>query len=106
MRWQSLRAAGSSTDLLENSTGATMSRLAIRLMTLAMVSTALIAAPLFTARTATAGGEPTPSDSPPPPKSKKKTSQNGSGPGDSAFVQGYRTAYATIYQSGDYATAI
>jgi tetratricopeptide (TPR) repeat protein len=83
-----------------------MTRFAIRLMTLAMFSMALIAAPLLTAGTAAAGGDPTPTDSPPPPKSKKKTSQNGSGIGDPAFVQGYRTAYATIYDRGDYATAI
>jgi tetratricopeptide (TPR) repeat protein len=83
-----------------------MTRFAIRLMTLAMFSMALIAAPLLTAGTATAGGDPTPSESPPPPKSKKKTSQNGSGINDPAFVQRYRAAYATIYDRGDYAAAI
>jgi tetratricopeptide (TPR) repeat protein len=83
-----------------------MTRFAIRLMTLAMFSMALIAAPLLTAVTAAAGGEPTPSESPPPPKSKKKSSQNGPGVGDPAFVQGYRTAYATIYDRHDYASAI
>jgi tetratricopeptide (TPR) repeat protein len=83
-----------------------MTRFAIRLMTLAMFSMALIAAPLLTAGTAVAGGDPTPTDSPPPPKSKKKTSQNGSGINDPAFVQGYRSAYATIYDRGDYAAAI
>jgi tetratricopeptide (TPR) repeat protein len=83
-----------------------MTRFAIRLMTLAMFSMALIAAPLLTAGTAAAGGDPTPSESPPPPKSKKKTSQNGSDIGDLAFVQGYRSAYATIYDRGDYAAAI
>ena len=83
-----------------------MTRFAIRLMTLAMFSMALIAAPLLTAGTAAAGGDPTPSESPPPPKAKKKSSQNGSGTNDPAFVQGYRTAYATIYDRGDYAAAI
>ena len=83
-----------------------MTRFAIRLATLAMFSMALIAAPLLTVGPATAGGDPTPTDSPPPPKSKKKTSQNGSGISDPAFVQGYRTAFATIYDRGDYAAAI
>jgi tetratricopeptide (TPR) repeat protein len=83
-----------------------MSKFAIRLMTLAIFSMALIAAPLLTARSAVAGGEPTPSESPPPPaKSKKKTSENGTQI-DTAFVEGYRAAYATIYDRNDYASAI
>ncbi|HEV7879960.1 tetratricopeptide repeat protein [Bradyrhizobium sp.] len=81
-----------------------MSKFAIRLMTLAIFSTALIAAPLLTARTAAAGGEPTPSESPPPAKSKKR-SENGTR-FDTAFVDGYRAAYATIYDRNDYASAI
>jgi tetratricopeptide (TPR) repeat protein len=83
-----------------------MSKFAIRLMTLAMFSMALIAAPLLTAKYAVAGGEPMPSESPPPPKSKKKTSENGSGISNPAFVQGYRAAYATVYDRNDYASAI
>jgi tetratricopeptide (TPR) repeat protein len=83
-----------------------MTRFTIRLMTLAMFSMALIAAPVLTATNAIAGGEPMPSESPPPPKSKKKTSENGSGVSNPAFVQGYRAAYAAIYDRGDYTSAI
>jgi len=83
-----------------------MTRFTIRLMTLAMFSMALIAAPLLTTGKAVAGGEPTPSESPPPPKSKKKTSENGSGINSPAFVQGYRAAYAAIYDRNDYASAV
>ena len=37
---------------------------------------------------------------------KKKSSENRSGVDDPAFINGYRAAYATIYDRGDYATAI
>jgi tetratricopeptide (TPR) repeat protein len=91
-----------------------MNRSAIRLLTLAMVSMAWLAAPTLIS-IATAGGDP-PSTSPPPPppadtkakvKSKKKTS-DASPPGaeDPAFANGYRAAYATIYDRNDYAAAI
>jgi tetratricopeptide (TPR) repeat protein len=82
-----------------------MSKFVIRLMTLAIFSMALIVAPLLTTRVAVAGGEPTPSESPPPPTSKKKTTENGTR-FDTAFVEGYRAAYATIYDRSDYASAI
>jgi tetratricopeptide (TPR) repeat protein len=88
-----------------------MSKFAIRLLTLAMFSTALLAAPMF-ASVCAAGGDPTPSSSPPPTdskpaaKSKKKTSELSPGSEDAAFVRGYRAAYAAIYDRNDYASAI
>jgi tetratricopeptide (TPR) repeat protein len=80
-----------------------MSKFAVRWTTLAMFSMALIAAPVLKAYAA-------PDSDPPPPSSdskskKKKTSENGS-VADPAFVQGYRTAYTTIYDRNDYAAAI
>jgi tetratricopeptide (TPR) repeat protein len=88
-----------------------MSKFAIRLMTLAMFSMALLAAPLSVSICA-AGGDPMPSSSPPPAdskpvaKPKKKTSEIQPGIEDAAFVKGYRAAYTTIYDRNDYAAAI
>jgi tetratricopeptide (TPR) repeat protein len=81
-----------------------MSKFAIRLSTLAMLSMALPTAPLLVSVCA-AGGDPPASDSKPPPKSKKSSAIN---PGieDAAFANGYRAAYATIYDRHDYANAI
>jgi tetratricopeptide (TPR) repeat protein len=82
-----------------------MRTFAIRLLTLAMFSMALLAAPMFVSVCA-AGGDPTPSnDSKPTPPPKKKTSEVSPGIED-AFTKGYRTAYATIYDRNDYAVAI
>jgi tetratricopeptide (TPR) repeat protein len=89
-----------------------MNRFAIRLLTLAVFSMALLAAPTFMS-IAAAGGDP-PSTSPPPPpptdtkvKSKKKTSEaTPPGAENPAFSAGYRAAYATIYDRNDYAAAI
>jgi tetratricopeptide (TPR) repeat protein len=64
-----------------------MNKLAIRLLTLAMFSLALIAAPLRSTAYAAGGDNP----APPPPSDSSK---------------GYRTAYATIYDRSDYAAAI
>jgi tetratricopeptide (TPR) repeat protein len=80
-----------------------MSRFAIRLLTLAMFSVALIAAPVAVY----AAPE---SDPPPPPSSgkskKKKSSEVNPGIEYAAFANGYRAAYATIYDRHDYASAI
>ncbi len=80
-----------------------MSKFAIRLMTLAMFTMALVAAPVIRAYAA-------PDADPPPPssdsKKKKKTSENKPGITDPAFVQGYRNAYAAIYDRNEYAAAI
>ena len=82
-----------------------MSKFAIRLLTLAMFSMALVAAPLVTKVHAAPD-----SDAPPPTttktKGKKKTSELTPGIEDSAFARGYRAAYATIYDRNDYTSAI
>jgi tetratricopeptide (TPR) repeat protein len=79
-----------------------MSRFAIRLLTLAMFSVALIAAPVAVYAA--------PDSDPPPPSSdkskKKRSSEVKPGIEDTAFASGYRAAYATIYDRNDYASAI
>jgi tetratricopeptide (TPR) repeat protein len=96
-----------------------MIQIAIRLVTLAMFSMALIAVPAVIPAFAAGGGGDSPSAMPPPPppsatnsksskstpKSKKKTDKQ-SGLDEPAFKQGYRAAYATIYDRNDYAGAI
>ena len=96
-----------------------MIQIAIRLVTLAMFSMALIAVPAVIPAFAAGGGGDSPSAMPPPPppsatnsksskstqKSKKKTDKQ-SGLDEPAFIQGYRAAYATIYDRNDYAGAI
>jgi tetratricopeptide (TPR) repeat protein len=95
---------------------ACMIRLVIRLVTLAVFLMALVAAPSVIPAFAAGGGDPPPSATPPAPdtrsaparsthKTKKKTSKQSS-LDDPAFVQGYRSAYATIYDRNDYAAAI
>jgi len=82
-----------------------MSKFAIRLLTLAMFSMALVAAPVVSYAAPD-------SDAPPPPptsgakKAKKKTSEIQPSIEDAAFSRGYRAAYATIYDRNDYAAAI
>jgi tetratricopeptide (TPR) repeat protein len=78
-----------------------MSKFAIRLLTLAMFSMALIAVPLLTSAHAAGGGNPSPPASDSNKKKKKSSSIE-----DSRFVEGYRAAYATIYDRNDYASAI
>ena len=82
-----------------------MSKFAIRVLTLAMFSMALLAAPLVTKAYAAPD-----SDAPPPSssgkKAKKKTSEIPPSIEDAAFAKGYRAAYATIYDRHDYAAAI
>jgi tetratricopeptide (TPR) repeat protein len=80
-----------------------MSRFAVRLLMLAMFSVALIAAPVAVYAA--------PDNDPPPPpassgKGKKKKSEVRPSIQDTAFADGYRAAYATIYDRNDYATAI
>ena len=81
-----------------------MSKFAIRLLTLAMFSIGLMAAPVITTVYAA------PDNDAPPPSStkskKKKTSEVSPGIEDAAFAKGYRAAYATIYDRNDYASAI
>jgi tetratricopeptide (TPR) repeat protein len=93
---------------------------AIKLITLAASLIALAAAPPLVPAFAAGGGggggggpmetTPTPETRSAPPakrttqKAKKKAKE--SSLGDPAFVQGYRAAYATIYDRNDYADAI
>jgi tetratricopeptide (TPR) repeat protein len=79
-----------------------MNRIAIRLLTLAMLSLTLAAAPVFNAVYAAPDNDPPP----PPPKSKKKSSEASPRSEQTAFADGYRAAYAAIYDRHDYASAI
>ncbi len=81
-----------------------MSRSAIRLLTVAMFSTALIAVPVITS--AYASGDETPAPSTSTKTQKHKKGDKSSAIEDSKFLAGYRTAYATIYDRNDYAAAI
>ncbi|WP_454619751.1 tetratricopeptide repeat protein [Bradyrhizobium cenepequi] len=78
-----------------------MQKFAIRLLTLAMLSLTLAAAPVVTAVYAAPDNDPPP----PPPKGKKKSEIRPSVE-QAAFENGYRAAYATIYDRLDYANAI
>ncbi|MDI4237042.1 tetratricopeptide repeat protein [Bradyrhizobium sp. Arg237L] len=79
-----------------------MQKFAIRLLTLAMLSLTLAAAPVVTAVYAAPDNDPPP---PPPPKGKKRSEIRPSVE-RAAFENGYRSAYATIYDRHDYANAI
>src|SRR5258708_5321534 len=83
-----------------------MNKSAIRVLPLAMYAMALIAVPLTPAYAA--GG-----DSPSPPasdakdtKKVKKKKDKSSSIDDPKFLEGYRAAYATIYDRNDYSSAI
>src|SRR5207302_9992158 len=78
-----------------------MNKLAIRLLTLALLSLTLAAAPVVTAVYAAPDNDP-----PPPDKKKKKSSEARPGIEQTAFADGYRAAYAAIYDRHDYASAI
>ena len=81
-----------------------MSRFAIRLLTLAAFSMALVTAPVITSVYAAPD-----SDAPAPSTTKgkkKKSSEAAPSREYAAFANGYRTAYATIYDRHDYANAI
>ena len=79
-----------------------MSQFAIRLLTLAMFTMALIAVPLLTPARAAGGDNP----APPAPSTKKEKKDKSSSVNDGKFIAGYRTAYATIYDRNDFASAI
>lgn len=89
-----------------------MSNLTIRQISLAFILSAFVAAP--TINLAQAAGSDTPSPPPASDSSKskgskaesKKKGEKKSSIEDPAFLQGYRTAYATIYEQNDYAAAI
>ena len=84
-----------------------MNKVAIRLLTLAMLSLTLAAAPIVTAVYAAPESDP-----PPPDKGKKKKSSEArpsteqAALAQAAFADGYRAAYGTIYDRHDYASAI
>jgi len=80
-----------------------MNRFAIRLLTLAMLSLTLAAAPIVTVVYAAPDNDPPP---PPDKGKKKKSSEARPGIEQTAFADGYRAAYATIYDRHDYASAI
>ncbi len=78
-----------------------MSKLATRLLMLAIFAMGMVTAPVVTTVYAAPDNEP-----PPPPSKKKKSSEVKPGIGDTAFAENYRAAYATIYERNDYAAAI
>jgi tetratricopeptide (TPR) repeat protein len=80
-----------------------MKTFAIRLLTLAVLSLTLAAAPVVTAVYAAPDNDPPP---PPPQGKKKRSSEVRPGGQETAFVDGYRAAFVTIYDRHDYAGAI
>ena len=94
-----------------------MTKLAIKLATLAIFSMALIAAPAPMPAVAAGGGGggADPGSPNPPPASdtqtkttshKAKKAHKQSSLNEQKFLQGYRAAYSTIYDRNDYAAAI
>jgi tetratricopeptide (TPR) repeat protein len=92
-----------------------MIRSAVKLVTLTIFLMTATASPQFIPAYAAGGGGDPPSATPPPPdtksapkstsRSKKKNSKQSS-LDDADFRQGYRAAYAAIYDRNDYAAAI
>ena len=80
-----------------------MNKFAIRLLTLAMLSVTFVAAPYVTMVYAAPDNPPPPDDS--KGKKKKKSSEVQTNQ-QTAFADGYRAAYAAIYDRQDYASAI
>ena len=80
-----------------------MTRTAIKWTTLAMFSMAVLTAPFSSAF---AAGSDTPSAPPASDKDKKKGADSGSRLQDTAFLENYRAAYATVYDKQDYPAAI
>ena len=76
-----------------------------RLLTLGLFSVALAAAPVVSKVHAMSDNNPPPPPSE-PKKGKKKSSELRSGSQQTAFAEGYRAAYAAIYDRGEYASAI
>ena len=81
-----------------------MTKFAIRLLTLAMFALATAAGPMI--QSAKAAGADTPSPPSDHSKDKKKKHDKSSSIDDPKFLEGYRAAYATIYDRHDYASAI
>jgi tetratricopeptide (TPR) repeat protein len=93
-----------------------MSKSTMRILALAVCATALLAVPLLTSAYASGDASPSPpastSTSPPTSasknvkKQKQKKADKSSSIEDGRFLEGYRAAYATVYDRNDYATAI
>jgi tetratricopeptide (TPR) repeat protein len=81
-----------------------MTKTAIRLLTLAMFATATVAGPMVNVAKAAGGEAPAPSSD--STKDKKKKNDKSSSIEDQKFLEGYRAAYATIYDRHDYTSAI
>ena len=80
-----------------------MTKLAIRLLTLAIYVMALMAVPVVNSARAAGGDSP----SPPADSTKdKKKKDRSSSIDDPRFIEGYRAAYAAIYDRNDYTSAI
>jgi tetratricopeptide (TPR) repeat protein len=82
-----------------------MTKTAIRLLTLAMYAAAIVAMPVVNSAKAAGGDNPSPPASS-SSKDKKKKSDKSSSIDDPKFLEGYHTAYTTIYDRHDYASAI
>ena len=80
-----------------------MNKLAIRILTVVMVSMALVAGPVLKAY---AAGSDTPSPPAADTKKGKKKGDKSSSIEDPKFLAAYRAAYTTIYDRNDYAAAI
>src|SRR6202795_4958364 len=80
-----------------------MKKFAIRLLALTTYVMALIAVPLLTTAYASGDEKPTP---PASDTKKEKKKYKSSSIDDPKFVEGYRAAYATIYDRNDYTAAI
>jgi tetratricopeptide (TPR) repeat protein len=86
-----------------------MNKLAIRLLALAMYSMALMAVPLLASAYAAGGENPSPPAADTKMEKKKpakKKADKSTSIDDPKFLEGYRAAYATIYDRNDYASAI
>ncbi len=80
-----------------------MNKFAIRLLTLALLSLTFVAAPYVTMVYAAPDNPPPPDDT---KNKKKKKSSEVQGTQQTAFADGYRAAYAAIFDRQDYASAI
>ncbi|HEX3996765.1 MAG TPA: hypothetical protein VHX39_36815, partial [Acetobacteraceae bacterium] len=80
-----------------------MSKFAIRLLTLAMFTMALVVVPLLTPAHASGDESPSPPASSGTKKGKKDKSSSLE---DGRFVAAYRAAYTTVYDRNDYTAAI
>lgn len=85
-----------------------MSSLTIRQISLAFLLSAFVTAPSINLVQAAPSDSPSPpaSDTKSQPKDKKKKDDKKSSIDSPAFLQGYRAAYATIYERSQYAAAI